>query len=100
MAPRSKSKKQGFLVLTWRRAKKDDFEQGLALCLVEMDACADLNRQIGRDITIRPLSGLMLGRNFCGTFYKTSLDGLLARPISLSQPAELSPLFLTGHTKE
>lgn len=28
-------------------AKKDDFEQGLAQCLVEMDACAWVNRQAG-----------------------------------------------------
>ncbi|MBT9310879.1 hypothetical protein [Leptothoe kymatousa] len=29
-------------------AKKDDFSQGLAQCLVEMQACAWQNRQIGR----------------------------------------------------
>lgn len=33
-------------------AKKDDFEQGLAQCLVEMDACQWSNRQIGRDISV------------------------------------------------
>jgi hypothetical protein len=33
-------------------AKKDDFEQGLAQCLVEMKACQWSNHQIGRDINI------------------------------------------------
>lgn len=33
-------------------AKKDDFEQGTAQCLVEMQACQWVNRQIGRDIII------------------------------------------------
>jgi hypothetical protein len=33
-------------------AKKDDFEQGAAQCLVEMQACQWINRQLGRDITI------------------------------------------------
>ena len=31
-------------------AKKDDFEQGLAQCLVEMQACQWGNRQIGKEI--------------------------------------------------
>jgi hypothetical protein len=33
-------------------AKKDDFEQGLAQCLVEMAACQWSNRQIGRAISV------------------------------------------------
>ena len=33
-------------------AKKDDFEQGLAQCLVEMQACQWQNRQADRDIDI------------------------------------------------
>jgi hypothetical protein len=33
-------------------AKKDDFEQGLAQCLVEMQACQWQNRQIDRDIDV------------------------------------------------
>jgi len=33
-------------------AKKDDFEQGTAQCLVEMHACQWVNRQMGRDIDI------------------------------------------------
>lgn len=33
-------------------AKKDDFEQGLAQCLVEMAACQWGNRQIGRQINV------------------------------------------------
>ncbi len=33
-------------------AKKDDFQQGLAQCLVEMKACQANNRALGRDIDI------------------------------------------------
>jgi hypothetical protein len=33
-------------------AKKDDFEQGAAQCLVEMQACQWVNRQLGKDLTI------------------------------------------------
>ena len=33
-------------------AKRDDFEQGLAQCLVEMQACQWRNQKIGRNITI------------------------------------------------
>ncbi len=33
-------------------AKKDDFEQGLAQCLVEMQACQWKNQQTGREISI------------------------------------------------
>ena len=33
-------------------AKKDDFEQGLAQCLVEMKACQWQNRQINREIEV------------------------------------------------
>jgi hypothetical protein len=33
-------------------AKKDDFEQGLAQCLIEMQACQWSNQKIGRDIDI------------------------------------------------
>jgi hypothetical protein len=33
-------------------AKKDDFEQGAAQCLVEMQACQWVNRQLGREMTI------------------------------------------------
>ena len=33
-------------------AKKDDFEQGLAQCLVEMQACQWLNHQIGKQIDV------------------------------------------------
>lgn len=33
-------------------AKKDDFEQGTAQCLVEMQACQWVNRQMGQEMTI------------------------------------------------
>lgn len=33
-------------------AKKDDFEQGTAQCLVEMQACQWVNQQLGREMTI------------------------------------------------
>jgi hypothetical protein len=34
------------------KAKKDDFEQGAAQCLVEMQACQWINQQMGREMTI------------------------------------------------
>jgi hypothetical protein len=33
-------------------AKKDDFEQGLAQCLVEMQACQSINHKLGREIDV------------------------------------------------
>ncbi|NJO41411.1 MAG: hypothetical protein HC865_12415 [Cyanobacteria bacterium RU_5_0] len=33
-------------------AKRDDFEQGLAQCLIEMQACQQLNQHIGRSIEV------------------------------------------------
>jgi hypothetical protein len=33
-------------------AKKDDFEQGLAQCLVEMQACQNSNSKIGRNVNV------------------------------------------------
>jgi hypothetical protein len=33
-------------------AKKDDFEQGLAWCLIEMQACQWNNQKVGRSIDI------------------------------------------------
>jgi len=33
-------------------AKKDDFEKGLAQCLVEMQACQWQNQQVGRQIDV------------------------------------------------
>ncbi len=33
-------------------AKKDDFEQGAAQCLVEMQACQWVNRQMGREVMV------------------------------------------------
>ncbi|MFN5725372.1 MAG: hypothetical protein ACK48D_01245 [Pseudanabaena sp.] len=33
-------------------AKKDDFEQGLAQCLVEMQACQWINHKLGREIDV------------------------------------------------
>lgn len=52
-------------------AKKDDFEQGLAQCLVEMQACLRSNRQIGREI-----NGLGIVTNGEGwKFYRLILTG-------------------------
>jgi hypothetical protein len=54
-------------------AKKDDFEQGLAQCLVEMKACQYSNREIGRKIDI---FGIVT--NGSGwKFYRLRLDGLV-----------------------
>lgn len=52
-------------------AKKDDFEQGLAQCLVEMQACQWQNTQAGRTIDI--LGIVSNGQGW--VFYKLSMDG-------------------------
>jgi hypothetical protein len=52
-------------------AKKDNFEQGLAQCLVEMQACQWQNRQLGQDIAV-----LGIVTNGDGwQFYKLTIAG-------------------------
>jgi hypothetical protein len=51
-------------------AKKDDFEQGLAQCLVEMQACQWENQQVGRSIDIL---GIVSNGN-AWAFYKLTTD--------------------------
>ena len=49
------TKRRGYLELPFLcavEAKKDDFEQGLAQCLVEMKACKEANLKGGKDIDI------------------------------------------------
>lgn len=52
-------------------AKKDDFEQGLAQCLVEMQACQWKNRQINRNIDVL---GIVTNGN-TWQFYKLTTQG-------------------------
>ncbi len=52
-------------------AKKDDFEQGAAQCLVEMQACQWINRQAGREITIYGI--VTNGEGW--KFYQMQIDG-------------------------
>lgn len=52
-------------------AKKDDFEQGLAQCLVEMQACQWENKQIGKEIDV--LGIVTNGDTW--KFYKLTVDG-------------------------
>lgn len=52
-------------------AKKDDFEQGLAQCLVEMDACQWSNQQLRRDIEVFGI--VTNGEGW--KFYKLATDG-------------------------
>jgi hypothetical protein len=52
-------------------AKKDDFEQGLAQCLVEMQACQWQNRQAGRPIDV--LGIVTNGEGW--QFYRLALAG-------------------------
>ena len=59
-------------------AKKDDFEQGLAQCLVEMQACQWQNRQAERDIGVLGIVSNGEGWQFykltpAGTVYGTPL---------------------------
>ncbi|WP_019500802.1 hypothetical protein [Pseudanabaena sp. PCC 6802] len=71
-------------------AKKDDFEQGLAQCLVEMQACQWGNRQIGKEIDIM---GIITNAQ-SWMFYKLSLDGQVfeSSVYSLGDP----PVLLGG----
>jgi hypothetical protein len=53
-------------------AKKDDFEQGLAQCLVEMQACQWCNQQVGRSIDV--FGVVTNGEGW--KFYKLAVDGV------------------------
>ncbi len=68
-------------------AKKDDFEQGLAQCLVEMQACQWTNRQIGKEIDIL---GIITNAQ-SWIFYKLSLSGQVFESLaySLGDPPSL-----------
>ena len=62
-------------------AKKDDFEQGLAQCLVEMQACQWQNRRIGKDIDVLGVVTNGDGWRFYkltsqGSVYETLLYGI------------------------
>jgi hypothetical protein len=52
-------------------AKKDDFEQGLAQCLVEMQACQWQNRQIHRDVDVLGI----VTNGVSWQFYRLIADG-------------------------
>jgi hypothetical protein len=52
-------------------AKKDDFEQGLAQCLVEMQACQWSNQKIGKQIDVHGI--VSNGQGW--SFYKLDLAG-------------------------
>jgi hypothetical protein len=52
-------------------AKKDDFEQGLAQCLVEMQACQWENQQVGRQIEAL---GIVSNGN-AWAFYRLTIEG-------------------------
>ncbi|MEQ9549385.1 MAG: hypothetical protein RIM23_07180 [Coleofasciculus sp. G3-WIS-01] len=62
-------------------AKKDDFEQGLAQCLIEMQACQWQNRLIGKDIDVLGVVTNGDGWRFYkltsqGSVYETLLYGI------------------------
>lgn len=62
-------------------AKKDDFEQGLAQCLVEMQACRWQNQQLGRDIEVLGVVTNGDGWQFyrltmVGEVYESALHGI------------------------
>jgi hypothetical protein len=54
-------------------AKKDDFEQGLAQCLLQMKACQYCNRELGQNIEIYGI--VTNGEGW--EFYRLSLDRLV-----------------------
>jgi hypothetical protein len=68
-------------------AKKDDFEQGLAQCLVEMQACQWANRQIGKEIEIL---GIITNAQ-SWVFYKLNSNGKVFESLaySLGDPTAL-----------
>ena len=62
-------------------AKKDDFEQGLAQCLVEMQACQWQNRKLGKEIDVLGIVTNGDGWRFYklttqGSVYETLLYGI------------------------
>jgi hypothetical protein len=66
-------------------AKKDDFEQGTAQCLVEMQVCQTLNRQLGRVIDVYGVVTNGEGWKFyrlsvAGQVYETLLHGIAEMP--------------------
>ncbi len=69
-------------------AKKDDFEKGLAQCLVEMKACWLNNRDAGREIEVLGIVTNGTGWKFyrwaaIGQVYETSLYGEHEMPVLL-----------------
>jgi hypothetical protein len=66
-------------------AKKDDFEQGTAQCLVEMQVCQTLNQQLGRVIDVYGVVTNGEGWKFyrlsvVGQVYETLLHGIAEMP--------------------
>jgi hypothetical protein len=53
-------------------AKKDDFDQGLAQCLVEMQACQWCNRQVGKSLDV--FGVVTNGEGW--KFYQLTIDGI------------------------
>jgi hypothetical protein len=58
-------------------AKKDDFEQGTAQCLVEMQACQWMNRQLGQALTVYGI--VTNGEGW--KFYRLGIDGAVAETL-------------------
>jgi hypothetical protein len=58
-------------------AKKDDFEQGTAQCLVEMQTCQWIDRQLGKELIIYGI--VTNGEGW--KFYKLELDGSVAESL-------------------
>lgn len=58
-------------------AKKDDFEQGTAQCLVEMQACQWVNQQLGRSIDIYGI--VTNGEGW--KFYQLSINGTVSESL-------------------
>jgi hypothetical protein len=58
-------------------AKKDDFEQGAAQCLVEMQACQWVNQQLGREIAIYGI--VTNGEGW--KFYRLQIDGTVSESL-------------------
>lgn len=72
-------------------AKKDDFEQGLAQCLVEMQACQWNDQQMGKMIDIMGI----VTNGTTWQFYKLSTSGIVYEtlPYSMSDVASILGLL-------
>ncbi len=87
VAKRRDFMEQPFLCLA--EAKKDDFEKGLAQCLVEMKACQILNLQAGFRIDVYGI----VTSGFGWQFYKLTSDNQGFQTVQYAFPSQMETLL-------